>query len=230
MNHRQWEPDGLPLYLHGNDSGWDNSTFFLRGVPVLTPDLPAFLVLQCRELADLHHLLGQAHDAARWRDESERLLRLLLDTLWDGQRFYAIHLPNNEKILADTLIETMPLVLGDLLPNNIRDRLTDRLRAYLTEYGPATEHPDSPHYQSDGYWRGPIWAPSTLLLVDGLRRGGHADLARDIATRFQSLCAHSGFPENFDALTGAPLRDKAYTWTASVFLTLLEPDGLNTRR
>jgi hypothetical protein len=29
-----------------------------------------------------------------------------------------------------------------------------------------------------------------------------------------------GLAENFDALTGAPLRDKAYTWTASVFLML----------
>lgn len=26
--------------------------------------------------------------------------------------------------------------------------------------------------------------------------------------------------ENFDALTGKPLRDQAYTWTASVFLVL----------
>lgn len=221
LNHRLWDPDGLPLYLHGNDSGWDNSTFFLRGVPVLTPDLPAFLVLQCRELAGLHTRLGQPHDAAHWRAEADRLLRLLLDTLWDGERFFALYLPENEKIIADTLIETMPLVLGDLLPLDIRHRLAERLRRYLTDYGPATEHPDSPHYRADGYWRGPIWAPSTLLLIDGLRRGGETELSRDIASRYCALCARSGFPENFDALTGAPLRDKAYTWTAAVFLNLL---------
>ncbi len=30
----------------------------------------------------------------------------------------------------------------------------------------------------------------------------------------------SGFAENFDARTGAGLRDRAYTWTAAVYLTL----------
>lgn len=221
LNHRLWEEGGLPYYLHGNDSGWDNSTFFMRGVPVLVPDLPAFLVLQCHELANLHRELGQSREATLWRTEADRLLGLLLDKLWDGSRFHAIHLPSGEPILADTLIETMPLVLGDLLPAEIRDRVTERLQRYLTPHGPATEHPESPHYRSDGYWRGPIWAPSTLLLVDGLQRGGQTELASDIARRFCKLCVTSGFAENFDALTGAPLRDKAYTWTASTFLVLL---------
>ncbi len=221
LNHRLWQDGGLPLYLHGNDSGWDNSTYFLRGVPVLTPDLPAFLVLQCRELAELHRLLGQQHDADLWTAKAQQLLDQLLETLWDGERFHALYLPENEKIVTDTLIETMPLVLGDLLPEVIRTRLKTRLRSYLTDYGPATEQPDSPHYRADGYWRGPVWAPSTHLLIDGLRRGGDPEFAADIARRFCTLCATSGFAENFNALTGAPLRDKAYTWTSSVFLILL---------
>ncbi|MCC5805063.1 MAG: hypothetical protein JJU00_01930 [Opitutales bacterium] len=220
LNHRLWEDNGLPLYLHGNDSGWDNSTFFLKGVPVLTPDLPAFLALQCRELAEVHTALGQSADARRWTAEAERIQKLLLRTLWDGERFFALRLPEEEKITADTLIETMPLVLGDRLPDDIRSKVARRLRRYLTPYGPATEHPDSPHYTPDGYWRGPVWAPSTFLLIDGLRRGGEPALADDIARRFLRLCARSGFAENFNALTGDPLRDKAYTWTSSVFLIL----------
>ena len=84
----------------------------------------------------------------------------------------------------------------------------------------ATESPASPLYKNDGYWRGPIWAPSTLLLYDGLRACGRADLARRVAERFCRMCAKSGFAENYDALTGEGLRDRAYTWTASVFLVL----------
>lgn len=34
------------------------------------------------------------------------------------------------------------------------------------------------------------------------------------------LCDKSGFAECFDALTGAGQRDRAYTWTASIFLLL----------
>ena len=34
------------------------------------------------------------------------------------------------------------------------------------------------------------------------------------------LCDKSGFAECFDALTGAGQRDRAYTWTASIFFLL----------
>ncbi|MCC5844458.1 MAG: hypothetical protein JJU05_09420 [Verrucomicrobia bacterium] len=220
LNHRVWEDGGLPYYLHGNDSGWDNSTFFLKGVPVLTPDLPCFLVLQCRELAAIHRILGQNVDAEFWSTRADQLRATVLRELWNGERFVAKHLPSGEFVEADTLIETIPLVLGGELPTDIRAKVVSRLHRYLTPHGLATEWPESPHYTPDGYWRGPIWAPSTCLIVDGLRRSGETALADDIANRFLRMCAASGFSENFDALTGAPLRDKAYTWTSSVFLLL----------
>jgi hypothetical protein len=34
------------------------------------------------------------------------------------------------------------------------------------------------------------------------------------------VCERSGFAENFDALTGNGLRDRAYTWTAAAYLVL----------
>ena len=90
----------------------------------------------------------------------------------------------------------------------------------LTPVGPATESPSSPLFEADGYWRGPVWAPTTLLLVDGLDACGEHELAADIARRFLDTCRRSGFAENYDALTGQPLRDPAYTWSASVFVAL----------
>ena len=88
------------------------------------------------------------------------------------------------------------------------------------QHGLATEPPTSEAYEPDGYWRGPIWAPSTALLVDGLRRSGHGELADLVSDRFRALCERSGFAENFDALSGQGLRDRAYTWTAAVYLVL----------
>jgi hypothetical protein len=41
-----------------------------------------------------------------------------------------------------------------------------------------------------------------------------------IAARIRTLCETAGFAENFDALTGEGLRDRAYTWTASACLML----------
>ena len=53
-----------------------------------------------------------------------------------------------------------------------------------------------------------------------MRASGHAELADAVSTRFRALCERSGFAENFDARTGAGLRDRAYTWTAAVYLML----------
>ena len=119
-----------------------------------------------------------------------------------------------------SLRDCMPIVLGERLPGDIQEALVKSIRTFLTRYGLATEHPESPKYSRDGYWRGPIWAPSTMLVASGLLDIGETALARTIASRFCRMCAKSGFAENFDALTGAGLCDKAYTWTSSVFLVL----------
>ncbi|WP_157988102.1 amylo-alpha-1,6-glucosidase [Jiangella endophytica] len=223
FEYRVYGDDGVPSYNHGNDSGWDNSTVFGGGVPVQSPDLPAFLAVQMTTLARMAELLGRDNEAERWRRESGRTMRMMLERFWTGERFVARHTLTQDPIESDSLLTFMPLVLGDDLPRAVVDRCVERLLdgAYLTVNGLATEPTDSAHYIPDGYWRGPIWAPSTMLLVDGLHRAGHRDLADDIAGRFVRMCIRHGMAENFDAVTGNGLRDLSMTWTASVFLTLV---------
>ena len=210
----------LPHYHHGNDSGWDNATTFDQARVVETADLSAFLILQMHQLATLAADLGDAAAGDRWKTEAETLLAALLDLLWTGERFAARLVESGTLRTSESLLDLMPIVLGEYLPDHVHTKLAARIARQLTEHGPATEHPDSPEYAADGYWRGPIWAPSTLLIEDGLRRAGHIEPADEISLRFRALCENSGFAENFDARTGAGQRDRAYTWTASVYLIL----------
>ncbi|MFF7645278.1 amylo-alpha-1,6-glucosidase [Streptomyces canus] len=210
----------LPHYQHGNDSGWDNATTFDPDRVAVTADLTATLILQLDELARLAGELGFADDARRRTETADALQAALLDELWDGERFLSRPAHGGALSPSASLLDLMPIVLGDRLPAKVRDRLAEQIEAHLTAFGLATEHPDSPHYESDGYWRGPIWAPATVLIEDGLRRAGHDRLANEISARFRALCEISGFAENFDALTGQGLRDRAYTWTASSYLLL----------
>ena len=218
LTNRRGPGEHLPHYQHGNDSGWDNATTFDPERVIQSADLAALLVLQLRELADLATALGRGDAAGRWTATAEELRAALTAQLWNGERFVARSAASGATWTSDSLLDVMAIVLGDDLPAEIRDILAERIRAHLTAYGPATELPTSPRYEADGYWRGPIWAPSTFLIEDGLRRAGRTDLADDISARFRALCEQSGFAENFDALTGAGLRDRAYTWTASVYL------------
>ncbi|MEU0315476.1 hypothetical protein [Nocardioides sp. NPDC006273] len=206
----------LPYYQHGNDSGWDNATTFDLDRVIESPDLAAFLAVQLDVLADLADELG--HPSAGWRKVGDELLRTLVDQLWTGTEFVAVGALSGRRSTGTSLLNLLPLVLGDRLPPDIRAAMADRLSDHLTDYGPATEPVSSPHYQDDGYWRGPIWAPSTALIEDGLRRSGFTAVADVVSERFRALCEKSGFAENFDARTGTGLRDRAYTWTAAVYL------------
>jgi glycogen debranching enzyme len=210
----------LPHYQHGNDSGWDNATTFDPGRVTVAADLAAFLILQIRELAELAAELERPDDARRWTHTAEATQAAMLDQLWTGERFVARGVDSQDTWTSSSLLDLMPIVLGEHLPDDVSSALADRIEAHLTPYGLATELPASPHYLADGYWRGPIWAPATVLIEDGLRRAGHQRLADEISARFRALCEAHGFAENFDALTGTGLRDRAYTWTAASYLLL----------
>ncbi|MGW0476368.1 amylo-alpha-1,6-glucosidase [Streptomyces coeruleorubidus] len=212
----------LPHYQHGNDSGWDNATTFDPERVVVTADLAAFIALQLHELADLAAELGKPDEADRWTRTAHEIQSALLGELWTGERFVARGAATGDTWSSSSLLDLMPIVLGEHLPGEVGSAIADHIKAHLTPYGLATELPTSPHYLSDGYWRGPVWAPATVLIEDGLRRAGHDRLADDISARFRALCETHGFAENFDALTGTGLRDRAYTWTAASYLLLAE--------
>ena len=222
---RVYHPDGLPGYPRGCDSGLDNSTCFDKGDFIESADLSAYLALQMNCLSDIALKLLEKEAAAEWKKKSAALIEKMIVRLWNGARFVPRLCRTQEEITdTESILLYLPLVLGDLLPAEIADKMIGEMKANnLTAHGLASEGPDSPKYEADGYWRGPIWAPTTFLIVDGLRRMGRMEDAREIAARFCDACvdkAH-GFYENFDALTGKGLRTPGYTWTASAFLCMV---------
>lgn len=222
LNYRDENQDGLCEYTHGNDSGWDNATAFDELPPATTPDLAAFLVLQMDVLSETAQKLNEHADARMWKERADDMLKKMLDILFDdngpvARAGFDMHAVENKSLLP-----YLPIILGERLPADIRQKMIQTLKSetFKTEYGFATESPASPEYESDGYWRGPIWAPSTMLLLDGLKECKEDTFVREMTERFCRLVQKSGCAENFDALTGEGLRDRAYTWTASVMLVM----------
>jgi glycogen debranching enzyme len=223
-DHRCDRDDGLCHYQHGNDSGWDNATVFAEPGPVVSPDLQAFLAVQWRALARTARLLGKdgdVHDARATRQIDA--MRRGLST--DGRLGFIA--PDGKLRQSTSSLTRMPVLLGEDVPESLRPCLVEDLSPgspHVTDFGVATEATDSPHYASDGYWRGPIWAPETYLAIDGLRGMGQVDAAAELARRFCRLCALPGsaMHENFDAVTGRGLRRAAYSWTAAAFIRLAE--------
>lgn len=222
LNYRDENCDGLCEYTHGNDSGWDNSTAFDHLPPVTMPDLAAFLVLQMDVLSEVAEKLNEYSDAQMWKRRADQMLTKMMEVLFrDGHPVaragFDMHVVENQ-----SLILYLPIILGRRLPDYVRKNMIQVLESdkFKTKYGLATESPYSPEYEADGYWRGPIWAPSTMLLLDGLKECGEDGFVREMTEKFCGMVQKSGCAENFDALTGEGLRDRAYTWTASVMLVM----------
>ena len=223
--YRDFDRDGMCQYHHGNDSGWDNATTFEQGFLTEGADLAAHLVLQSEGLSYMAEVLDKKVAALRWQKRAEWQLKDLLKQGVKNNRFFSsFDGQENPPEPSASLINYIPMILGHRLPKRIRNAIIADLGPsgpFLTEHGLATEAPQSPKYQSDGYWRGPIWAPSTYMIFDGLLDVHETQLARTIAERFCNMFSKDPVSwENFDALTGQGLRCPGYSWTAAVFLLL----------
>ncbi|MBU2493128.1 MAG: hypothetical protein KJ571_10930 [Bacteroidetes bacterium] len=225
LKYRDDNKNMLPEYHHGNDSGWDNGTVFDIGFPVEGPDLSSFLIIQMDKLSEIALKLNLKEDSYNWKLKADNLYKKLMNEFWiDGKFVYRNSITNLYDDNSSSLLPYIPIALGRRLPEEVREKLISDLKnsGIITKYGPATENPLSPKYAYDSYWRGPIWAPSTYIIVEGLNDCGEKELAKEIAIKFCDLCLKNGFAENYDAVSGTPFRDQAYTWTASVFLSFLD--------
>ena len=226
MEFRDVSGIGLPFYLHGKDSGWDNATLFLNPVPLASPDLAAYLVLQMELLADLAGELGRRSESAAWRESARRLFDRLFELSWDGETFHAVS-PDGRRLsqTGDTLLVFMPLLLGERLPASVAAKLREgmfRPNRFRTGYGLASESVASGCYDPAGYWRGPIWAPSTFIAISGLIGCGAGEEALSLAGDYCRLCSEHGFYENFNAVTGEGNDERTLSWSVSIFLLLSE--------
>ena len=121
-------------------------------------DLAAFLVLQLRELADLADRARPARGlrslvARRPTRMRDRAARRAVDRR-------PVRRPGGVRPgrtwTSASLLDLMPIVLGRAsCPTRSATRWPSGIETHLTAYGLATELPTSPHYQADGYWRGP---------------------------------------------------------------------------
>ncbi len=200
----------LPHYQHGNDSGWDNATTFDGGRVLQTADLAAFLVTQLRCLADLATELGEP--AGRWSAEADRIRAAMLRDGGTARASPPATRDTGRRRASRSLLDLMPVTLGADPARPVTAALARGVEAHLTTHGLATEPPDSADYLADGYWRGPIWAPSTVLVEDGLRRAGHTGARRRdrpaLPRPVREVRLRGELP---DAETGAGLGDRAYS-------------------
>jgi hypothetical protein len=99
MKYRDEDEDGLPTLIHGDETGLEDSTLFLKHIMITSPDLSAYLVILFEAVGDLAKLLNKPEaEAAAWYEKSASLLKRLIDNLWDGEHFIGIVPETRERV------------------------------------------------------------------------------------------------------------------------------------
>ena len=221
--YRNFRREGLYIYDHAKDSAWENASVFTAFPPIATPELQAFLIIQMETVANLCSILGIEDEEKFWKKKADKLLEQLIARCFKDDLPVAIHSNTGEIIESESLLPYQVLILGEKLPKEIRDACLEVLKSdkFRTPYGLATESPASPRYQSNRKYCGPIWAPATLFILEGLKQCGAEDLFKEELQKFLDLVMREGIAEGHDALTGESLEPTLYTTTASTFMILL---------
>ena len=208
---------GMPVYYHGNDSGADNATCFDEADCIMSPDLFAFLALQCEFLANTAAEIGLAADH-NYYSENQRRFTELAEQFFDG-RVFVRDAYSGENYYSNALMPLRVLLLGMRLPQDMRTFIVGRLRKdFLSDYGLASEALNSPKYLKNGYWRGAIWSPDQYIFYEALMAVGEELLAKKVLNNYQNAVRKSGFYENYGAISGEGERTKNFCWPISTFL------------
>lgn len=102
-----------------------------------------------------------------------------------------------------------------------RARTADNLRriASKVEYMLPSWDPDSPDFEAQRYWCGPVWPQMNYMTAQGLAEQGEIELANKVRDDLCRAIEKSGFWECFNPLTGAGCVGANFSWTAAVWLT-----------
>jgi len=209
-----------PCYHHGNDSGNDNATCFDNTEIIQSPDLLAYLTVQCEVLSQMAEKLNLCTDARIYKMLSSELLHKCVTHFWDGEIFIRNGM-TEEIYRPQSLMPLRMIVLEDKLPLEIKEYILKKLENdFLCPYGLASEAKNSPYYTVNGYWRGPAWGPDQIIFGLALRNIGETELSDKISKSYKKAVEKSGFSENHDPITGDALKCKAYCWTANAYRLL----------
>lgn len=185
------------------------------------------------DLAEMSEILGRKADAESWRQKAAARRTAINKYLWDEAKgeFFDYDFMKGARSSYEYLTTYYPLWAGLATPEQAKAVLGN-LKSF-EQPGGAVMSP----YQTGAQWDYPYaWAPTQMILVDGLRRYGFEADADRIAYRFASMIAENyakeGYiVEKYNAVTrstdaavtsGYSINVIGFGWTNAAYLEFLK--------
>lgn len=148
-------------------------------------DTSAQMALFARELSRVARTLGASAEAEMYARQADEIGRAINRFMWDpGRRFYFDLSLDGRPSAIRTVAAYWTLLAGVASREQAAD-LVAALRdphAFGTALRVPTLAADEPGFDPrGGYWRGSVWAPTTMMVIRGLERYGYEEEARSVA-------------------------------------------------
>ncbi len=180
--------------------------------------------------------LGEAEDARQYQASYQSLARKMNETFWHEEAgIYRNRYVSGEWPVTESPTSFYPWLAGVVDAQRSERLLTSLMdeSKFWGQYVIPSLPRDDPQYGKEAphehngrvfppfcYWRGNIWAPTSYLVYEGLKRVGHDRAAAAFAEKsvtmwHQNWLVTGGFPENYNPETGkrSPMAHKHQTWT-----------------
>lgn len=233
FEHNDDDKDGIVQYTHPYSSGLDNNPLWDHGLPVESPDINTYLVIQMNSLAKMAELIDKNDEVKEWRRKADELTQRMIEHLWDAEAgiFNALH--NEKTIPVLTPFNLHPMWTGQL-PEEMNQRLLAHLQDPSEFWGrlalPTVAYND-PSYSADKMWRGPVWANINYFFIEALNIIGEDQLARELREKTLNMIASQpGMREYYNSQSGEAPGSAApiFGWSAAVFIELAIQECMET--
>jgi len=201
-----------------------------RECPFLVQDV-LFNSILCRANRDLGEI-GKAinediSEVNEWIDQSSKAIS---EDLWcvDCRKFESFDLVAKDHIHAATAASFMPLFAGaanrsqaEILYNTINSLSFCALRQGNCFTIPNYDMTEK-DFDPKNYWRGPVWINVNWMISQGLKGYGYSEKADSMKQDIIQLPIRFGFHEYFDSHSGRGYGSSNFSWTAALFIELVD--------
>jgi hypothetical protein len=190
--NRSW-PDGS-YFSSGWGSGMDNqprlpkgdefdprfSTGFLSWI-----DITLQQIVVSKIMIAMADVLNRQNDVKDLKNEIEKLSDYVIKNMWDEKTAFFYDRYRDGTLNNVKSIAAFWSLLAGVVPPESSDKFIahlDNPKEFNRVHRIPTLSADNPHYDpNNGYWNGPVWAPTNYMVLRGLTKYGKDSLAHEIA-------------------------------------------------
>lgn len=189
--NRTW-PDGS-YFSSGWGSGMDNqprlpvgdefdprfSTGFMSWI-----DINLQQIFVGKILIQMADVLGRQNDVKDIITEVRQLTGYVQKNMWDEKTTYYYDRYRDGSLNYVKSIAAYWSLIAEVVPSDKADRFIGHLESpeeFARTHRVPTLSADHPQYSNNGYWCGPVWAPTNYMVLKGLTKYGKDSLAHEIA-------------------------------------------------